>query len=290
MKFTSILTRFNVVIFFTHFFQIGPPRLEEDEDLGEPEGLSPQKMEEMKADQEAKTHAQLLTLIGDLPDADIKPPDNVLFVCKLNPVTTSEDLEVIFSRFGEIKSCEVIRDRRTNASLQYAFIEFEREEDCENAFFKMDKVVIDDRRIHVDFSQSVAKEWRRYREGGPQPSKDFPPRENRYVNRPTNKRETYHSKTSHSHRRSPEYSRPDDRRKRYSESREAKRKPRSRSPSEKKKTEFHQDEKFQPLFGADLDVVVSDEETESSSSSSRSNSRDDKRSRKRYRSKHFYLD
>lgn len=28
---------------------------------------------------------------------------------------------------------------------------------CENAFFKMDNVLIDDRRIHVDFSQSVAK-------------------------------------------------------------------------------------------------------------------------------------
>lgn len=25
--------------------------------------------------------------IGDIPDAEIKPPDNVLFVCKLNPVT-----------------------------------------------------------------------------------------------------------------------------------------------------------------------------------------------------------
>ena len=40
--------------------------------------------------------------VGDLPDADIAPPDNVLFVCKLNPHTTDEDLETIFSRFGEI--------------------------------------------------------------------------------------------------------------------------------------------------------------------------------------------
>ena len=40
--------------------------------------------------------------VGDLPEADAKPPDNVLFVCKLNPVTTEEDLEVIFSRFGKI--------------------------------------------------------------------------------------------------------------------------------------------------------------------------------------------
>jgi len=25
--------------------------------------------------------------IGDIPEAEVKPPDNVLFVCKLNPVT-----------------------------------------------------------------------------------------------------------------------------------------------------------------------------------------------------------
>jgi peptidyl-prolyl cis-trans isomerase-like 4 len=25
--------------------------------------------------------------LADIPDAEIKPPDNVLFVCKLNPVT-----------------------------------------------------------------------------------------------------------------------------------------------------------------------------------------------------------
>lgn len=32
---------------------------------------------------------------------------------------------------------------------------------CENAYFKMDNVLIDDRRIHIDFSQSVAKvKWK----------------------------------------------------------------------------------------------------------------------------------
>ncbi|CAH8661259.1 Peptidyl-prolyl cis-trans isomerase-like 4, variant 3 [Schistosoma haematobium] len=137
-------------------------RLEEDEELDDTEGLSPTQVEELKIEQEVRTHTQLLTLIGDLPDANVKPPNNVLFVCKLNPVTTSEDLEIIFSRFGEIKSCEVIRDKRTGASLQYAFIEYEKEADCEDAYFKMDKVVIDDRRIHVDFSQSVAREWQSY--------------------------------------------------------------------------------------------------------------------------------
>lgn len=46
--------------------------------------------------------------LEDLPDADIRPPDNVLFVCKLNPVTTDEDLELIFSRFGPCIA-EIIR-------------------------------------------------------------------------------------------------------------------------------------------------------------------------------------
>lgn len=66
-----------------------------------------------------------------------------------------EDLHLIFSRFGQILSCEVIRDKRTGDSLQYAFIEFENQKDCEQAYFKMQGVLIDDHRIHVDFSQSV---------------------------------------------------------------------------------------------------------------------------------------
>ena len=96
-------------------------------------------------------------MIGDIPDADAKPPENVLFICKLNPATTGEDLEIIFSRFGPIISSEVIKDQKTGDSLQYAFIEYENEDDCLNAYFKMENVLIDDRRIHVDFCQSLAK-------------------------------------------------------------------------------------------------------------------------------------
>jgi peptidyl-prolyl cis-trans isomerase-like 4 len=67
-----------------------------------------------------------------------------------------DDLNLIFSRFGKILSCEVIRDKRTNESLQYAFIEFDQQKDCEQAYFKMQGVLLDDHRIHVDFSQSVS--------------------------------------------------------------------------------------------------------------------------------------
>jgi peptidyl-prolyl cis-trans isomerase-like 4 len=70
-------------------------------------------------------------MIGDLPFANVRPPENILFVCKLNPVTQDEDLELIFSRFGKILSCEVIRDKKTGDSLQYAFIEFDEREAAE---------------------------------------------------------------------------------------------------------------------------------------------------------------
>lgn len=111
---------------------------------------------------EAQSRAIVLEMTGDLPDADVKPPDEVLFVCKLNPVTRDEDLELIFSRFGAIKSCEIIRDFKTGDSLNYAFIEFETEKAALTAYQKMNNVLIDDRRIKVDFSQSVSKLWNRF--------------------------------------------------------------------------------------------------------------------------------
>jgi len=146
---------------FGHGTRIGADELIiEDDDLNETER---KERDEILT---AEHRANVLNIIGDLPSADVEPDKNVLFVCKLNPVTTDEDLEIIFSRFGEIKSCEIIRDKRTDASLQYAFIEFETDEACERAYFKMDNVLIDDRRIHVDFSQSVAKQWRQWKFGG----------------------------------------------------------------------------------------------------------------------------
>lgn len=136
-------------------------RIGADEDIDDTVGKSATEVAEMLQEREAKARATILEIVGDLPDAEVAPPENVLFVCKLNPVTSDDDLEIIFSRFGKIVGCEVIRDRVTGDSLQYAFVEFDDRKSCEAAYFKMDNVLIDDRRIHVDFSQSVAKvQWK----------------------------------------------------------------------------------------------------------------------------------
>lgn len=130
--------------------------------VDEEDGLTAEALDERIREAEAKKRAVVLEMIGDLPDAEIKPPENVLFVCKLNAITTDEDLEIIFSRFGPGVKAEICRDAITGDSLNYAFVEFDDVESCEEAYKKMDNALIDDRRIKVDFSQSVAKQWNKY--------------------------------------------------------------------------------------------------------------------------------
>ena len=94
-------------------------------------------------------------MLGDIADADMRPPENALFVCKLNPVTEDEDLEIIFSRFGECK-CDIIRDYKTGDSLNYAFVEFEQIDSATQAYFKMDGALVDDRRRTLTLTLTLA--------------------------------------------------------------------------------------------------------------------------------------
>ena len=72
------------------------------EDDGEEEELDPEALEKRTREREAEARALTLEMVGDLPFAEVKPPENVLFVCKLNHVTRDDDLELIFSRFGKV--------------------------------------------------------------------------------------------------------------------------------------------------------------------------------------------
>lgn len=137
--------------------QLKTVRIADEAALNADDDVDEEELEKRRREREANAQALTLEMMGDLPFAEVKPPENVLFVAKLNPVTGDEDLELIFGRFGKILSCEVIRDQKTGDSLQYAFIEYEEKSACEAAYFKMQGVLIDDRRIHVDFSQSVSK-------------------------------------------------------------------------------------------------------------------------------------
>merc|ERR1712227_49377 len=211
-------------------------RIGADESINDYEGKTEEEVNEIIADKEAKARATILEMVGDLPEADIAPPENVLFVCKLNPVTTDEDLEIIFSRFGKVVSCEVIRDKKTGDSLQYAFVEFEDQKACEAAYFKMDNVLIDDRRIHVDFSQSVSKY--RWKGKGRLEVFDDEKKENRKEHQKRN-----YNQDKRPRDRSDRRSRSRDRKRPRSRSRDRKERRRSRSNDDKNDHHRHKDRK-----------------------------------------------
>lgn len=75
---------------------------DEDEELLKEDTRPKDVIEKEAARKDAKTRAVVLEMIGDIPDADLKPPENILFVCKLHPSTNDEDLELIFSQFGAV--------------------------------------------------------------------------------------------------------------------------------------------------------------------------------------------
>ena len=65
--------------------QLATVMIADDEELEE--NLDEAAVEKLRREREARAQALTLEMVGDLPFAEVKPPENVLFVCKLNPVT-----------------------------------------------------------------------------------------------------------------------------------------------------------------------------------------------------------
>ena len=93
-------------------------RPEADDEIVEEDEMTQAEAERATHAAEAKSRAVVLEMVGDIPDADMKPPENVLFVAKLNPLTQDADLDIIFGRFGPCTVCtlphiitsDIIRD------------------------------------------------------------------------------------------------------------------------------------------------------------------------------------
>lgn len=127
-------------------------RLEDDQELSNISAEEHQKaMDALKATK----NAEILEMLGDIPGIESKPPETSLFVCKLHPKTTEDGLRIVFSRFGQVDRVDLIKDKKTNESLCYAFVDFVKPIEAENAFLKMQNAIIDNRRILVDFCQSL---------------------------------------------------------------------------------------------------------------------------------------
>ena len=125
-------------------------RLEDGEEF-----LESEQQEEAAAQRKAEQNANILEMLGDIPDAYARPSETTLFVCNLNSITEADGLKIFFSRFGEVESVDLIKNRKTGESRGYAFVKFNKTSQAENAFLKAQRAVIDGRIIKVDFCQSL---------------------------------------------------------------------------------------------------------------------------------------
>lgn len=75
--------------------QLDTVRIADDEELDD--DMDEDAMETLRREREARAQALTLEMVGDLPFAEVKPPENVLFVCKLNPVT--QGIIAVFTHF-----------------------------------------------------------------------------------------------------------------------------------------------------------------------------------------------
>ncbi|XP_071853458.1 uncharacterized protein [Apostichopus japonicus] len=103
-----------------------------------------------------------------VPDKNLQSdPMKTLFVGRLNPETTEETLRKAFSKYGEIKSLNLIRDIITGFSKQYAFIEFDLHGDADEACQEMHGNYLDNHNIFVDWECGrVFPKWLPRRLGG----------------------------------------------------------------------------------------------------------------------------
>ena len=66
-----------------------------------------------------------------------------IFVAKLSSRTKSEDLERLFSQYGEVVSAKVIVDRETGFSKRYGFVEMIDSESGMEAINKLNETELD---------------------------------------------------------------------------------------------------------------------------------------------------
>jgi RNA recognition motif-containing protein len=87
-----------------------------------------------------------------------------IFVAKLSSRTTSENLEELFSRFGEVTSAKVITDRDTGFSKRYGFVEMSDDSAAQEAIDTLNETEYDGSEIVVKTS-SPKPEKREFRGG-----------------------------------------------------------------------------------------------------------------------------
>ncbi|MBD3179570.1 MAG: RNA-binding protein [Candidatus Latescibacteria bacterium] len=73
-----------------------------------------------------------------------------IYVGNLPFSTDDQELENVFAEYGEISSAKVIKDRFTNRSRGFGFVEMENEEEADKAIEELNGSSLEGRTLKVD--------------------------------------------------------------------------------------------------------------------------------------------
>ncbi len=92
-----------------------------------------------------------------------KSLNNKIYVGNLNYSTTEDELRDAFSAFGTVTSVNIIKDRFTDQSKGFAFVEMGDGEEAKKAIEGMNQQEIGGRTIKVDEAKERKREFRKDR-------------------------------------------------------------------------------------------------------------------------------
>jgi RNA recognition motif-containing protein len=91
----------------------------------------------------------------------VAPSTPRLYVGNLPYEVAESDLFDFFSKVGSVKNVDIVRDRRTNRSKGYGFVEMADLEAAKQAFTQLNRVELVGRQIVVSGAKSERRDGRR---------------------------------------------------------------------------------------------------------------------------------
>lgn len=76
-----------------------------------------------------------------------------IYVSQLSWNTTSESLQELFEKYGEVTSANVIKDRDTRRSKGFGFVEMPNDEEGQKAIDSLNESEFDGRKINVNVAR-----------------------------------------------------------------------------------------------------------------------------------------
>ena len=89
-----------------------------------------------------------------------------LYVGNLSFNTTDEKLQEIFAAYGEVTSASDVKDRDTNRSKGFGFVEFAQDADAQKAKAELDGKEFDGRSLRVDDAKEPRERGQRNERSG----------------------------------------------------------------------------------------------------------------------------